>query len=253
MTFIEWLRSIFAPKPAPVVPIRPPVIAPPPPVPAAVDPTTGRPADLPKSNHYESRDQRVLAQEYRYLFSICTTTPKWEYTVGISVDWARRCKDRFLFVQSKTGVPWFVVAIINIMEMGLNFDGTLLNGDPWNRKTVHYPSGRGPWGSWEEAAVYAINSEDEGWDFHPPTMTWDVGTTFYFLEAWNGFNARMQPQYTQTRPLGASPYIYSASPFYVSGKKLEQPTRFDPNLVSEQIGCMAFLRALQDAGEKLFQ
>lgn len=251
MNFFDWIKSLFAPMPPPpslrIVP-SPPRVAPLPPM----TPSAGRPSDLPQSNHYASRDAHVLAKEYAYLFANCVATAKWVAEVARSVAWAQANKSRFLFVQSKTGVPWFVVAIINIMEMGTNFDGTLLNGDDWSKKTVHYPSGKGPWGSWEEAAVYAINSEDEGWNFHPPTMTWDIGTVFYFLEAWNGFNARMSPQYDQTRPAGASPYIYSASQFYISGKKEENPTRFEPNLVSDQIGCMAFLRALQDAGEKLF-
>jgi len=211
-----------------------------------------RPEDLPESNHYAGRKTSQLLAEYRYLFSIATITNKWKPEVYRSVDWAKLNRHRFEAVSIVTKVPWYVVAIINIMEMGTDLNGSLLNGDDWHGKTKHFPSGHGPWKSWEEAAIYAFDYEEDGWNIQTETYNWkDIGSIFWFLEAWNGFNARVEPQYSLTTPKGASPYIYSGTPFYVSGKKQEAPTRFTPELVSKQIGCMAFLKALELGGEKL--
>ena len=218
-----------------------------------IDPGTGwikRPEALPDSMHFKTRDKGLLLQEYRYLFSIASITPKWMNEVERCGEWAIANKATFSRVTALTSVPWYVVAIINIMEMGTRLTGTLLNGDPWDKKTVHFPSGHGPWRSWESAAVYAIRHEAEGWHLDTARINWsDIGEVFWYLEAWNGFNARMTGQYEKTTPQGASPYIYSGTPFYVRGKKLENPTRFDPDLESQQIGCMAFLLYLRGRGQ----
>jgi hypothetical protein len=36
--------------------------------------------------------------------------------------------------------------------------GSLAQGDPWNRTSVHVPKGRGPFKSWEDAAVDALTN-----------------------------------------------------------------------------------------------
>lgn len=253
--FISWIKSLFT-KPI-KEPVKPPVRPEKPndketPNSSPVTSPGKRPEDLPASNHYAGRKSAQLLAEYRYLFSIATITPKWHSEVWRSVDWAKLNRSRFEAVSRVTLVPWYVVAIINIMEMGTNFNGSLLNGDDWHGKTRNFPPGHGPWKSWEDAAIYAFDYEEDGWNIQTETYNWkDIGSIFWFLEAWNGFNARTGEQYEKTTPKGASPYIYSGTPFYVSGKKQENPTRFTPELVSQQIGCMAFLKALELSGERL--
>src|ERR1700722_19348839 len=65
-------------------------------------------------------------------------------------------KPRYQTVEAKTGVPWFVIAVIHERESSQNWFGSLAQGDPWNRVSVHVPAGRGPFRSWEEAAIDAL-------------------------------------------------------------------------------------------------
>jgi lysozyme family protein len=58
-------------------------------------------------------------------------------------------KPRYQTVEAKTGIPWFVIAVIHERESSQNRFGSLAQGDPWNRVSVHVPKGRGPFQSWE--------------------------------------------------------------------------------------------------------
>src|SRR6266852_6535688 len=51
-----------------------------------------------------------------------------------------------------TGVPWAVIAVIHERESSQSWKASLAQGDPWNRRSVHVPRGRGPFTSWEAAA-----------------------------------------------------------------------------------------------------
>ena len=65
-------------------------------------------------------------------------------------------KQRYLTVTSKTGVPWAVIAVIHEREASQDWTRSLAQGDPWNRVSVYVPAGRGPFTSWEEAAIDAL-------------------------------------------------------------------------------------------------
>lgn len=244
MNFWNWLKSLFMRSPAPVVE---------PPTPKPID--VARPADLPASNHYASnhpsQDRAKLEAEYRYLWSIAgPKDERWKMASQEAASWMFTHKAQFQEVELLTSIPWAVVAVINIMEMGMNFDGTILNGDPWNKVTRHYPSGKGPWKSWREAAVLGLMAEASGWNFNLKTWNWDVGGVFFFCEAYNGFNERMEIG-SKISPANAPPYIYSGTQFYSSGKKIEvlgpdgkYHGDFDVNKVSDQCGVMLMLKAL---------
>jgi len=65
-------------------------------------------------------------------------------------------RSRYKAVAARTGVPWFVIAVIHERECSQSWTGSLAQGDPWNKVSVHVPAGRGPFPSWEEAAVDAL-------------------------------------------------------------------------------------------------
>jgi lysozyme family protein len=65
-------------------------------------------------------------------------------------------KPRYQAVEAKTGVPWFVIAVIHERESSQNWGRSLAQGDPWNRVSTHVPAGRGPFISREEAAIDAL-------------------------------------------------------------------------------------------------
>jgi lysozyme family protein len=67
-------------------------------------------------------------------------------------------KARYQGVSAKTGVPWAFVAVAHERECWQDWTGSLAQGDPWNRVSVHVPAGRGPFASWEQAAIDALVS-----------------------------------------------------------------------------------------------
>src|SRR6266849_1812891 len=65
-------------------------------------------------------------------------------------------KARYQAVSAKTGVPWPFIAVAHERESSQNWNASLAQGDPWNRVSVHVPSGRGPFMSWQDAAIDAL-------------------------------------------------------------------------------------------------
>lgn len=141
-------------------------------------------------------------------------------------------KARYLAVSAKTGVPWFVIAVIHQRECSQDWAGSLAQGDPWDRVSVHVPAGRGPFKSWEGAAVdalvhcapYAARNQD-----------WSPGGALTQLEEYNGlgYAARGLP----------SPYTWSGTNQYVGGKYVRDGV-FDPNVVDRQLGCAGLIMAM---------
>jgi lysozyme family protein len=201
-----------------------------------------------------------MEAEYTYLWPMSEIRADWRVAVKRVVDWARENRHAFDAAAEQTRIPWWVIAGINNLEMGMNFNGTILNGDSWKSKTKHFPSGLGPWTSWLDACVWGFRYEAKGWGFDLSKYKWSVGGAFYFAESYNGHNVREEIG-KDTVPPNASPYVYSGTQFYVSGKMQEVETApgsgkyrgvFNKNLVSEQVGFMAFAKGLEQSGEKLF-
>jgi len=141
-------------------------------------------------------------------------------------------KSRYQAVEAKTGVPWFIIAVIHQRESSQNWNASLAQGDPWNRVSTHVPKGRGPFRSWEEAAIdalvncapYAARNKD-----------WSVGGTLLLLEQYNGlgYAAKGVP----------SPYLWAGTDQYVSGKYVRDGV-YDTTAVDKQLGCAGLIKAL---------
>jgi lysozyme family protein len=145
---------------------------------------------------------------------------------------APSARSRYQTVSAKTGVPWAVIAVIHERECSQDWSGSLAQGDPWNRVSVHVPAGRGPFKSWEEAAIDALVHCAP----HAARNTdWSVGGTLTKLEEYNGlgYAARGQP----------SPYIWSGTDQYRSGKYVRDGV-YDPAAVDRQLGCAGLLLAM---------
>lgn len=145
---------------------------------------------------------------------------------------AAGAKATYETVSARTGVPWAFIAVAHERECSQDWHGSLAQGDPWDKVSVHVPAGRGPFQSWEDAAVdalvhcapYAAQNHD-----------WSIGGTLTKLEEYNGlgYAARSRP----------SPYIWSGTDQYVSGKYVRDG-RYDPNIVDTQLGCAGLLMAM---------
>lgn len=141
-------------------------------------------------------------------------------------------KARYQAVEAKTGVPWFVIAVIHMRESSQSWAGSLAQGDPWNRVSTHVPAGRGPFKSWEEAAIDALVN------CHPflsKKKDWSVGGMLVNLELYNGAGYA-----SKGRP---SPYLWAGTNQYSAGKYVADG-KYDPNHVDRQPGCAALILAM---------
>lgn len=149
-------------------------------------------------------------------------------------------RPRYEAMQRDTGVPWYVVAAIHLLESSLRFNAHLHNGNPLTGRTTDVPSGRpeAPPASgsfpytWEESARDALG-RFAGW------RDWSVAGTLYQLERYNGWGY-------QRRGV-PSPYLYSFSDQYTKGKYASDGN-YDPELVSRQVGAATLLKRMEERG-----
>lgn len=143
-------------------------------------------------------------------------------------------KARYQAVESKTNVPWFVIAVIHQRESSQNWTRSLAQGDPWNKVSTHVPKGRGPFDSWEDAAIDALVICPP---FAAKWQDWSPGGTMTLLEQYNGLG-----YFNKGIP---SPYIWSGTDQYVKGKYVADGV-FDPNAVDKQLGCAGLILAMKE-------
>ena len=145
---------------------------------------------------------------------------------------APEAKARYRAVSGRTGVPWPIIAVIHERECSQNWSGSLAQGDPWNKVSTHVPAGRGPFASWEDAAVDALVSCSP---HAARNRDWSIGAALTKLEEYNGlgYAARGRP----------SPYIWSGTDQYKSGKYVRDGV-YDPDVVDSQLGCAGLLMAM---------
>jgi lysozyme family protein len=141
-------------------------------------------------------------------------------------------KTRYQVVEYATGVRWFVIAVIHERESSQDWKGSLAQGDDWSEVSVHVPKGRGPFGSWESAAIDALVN-------CPPQLAkrkdWTLAGVLIGLELYNGLGYA-----TKGVP---SPYLWSGTDQYTSGKYVRDGV-YDPGAVDKQLGCCALLKSM---------
>ena len=143
-------------------------------------------------------------------------------------------KDRYLAVEGKTGVPWWMIAIIAERESGQNWSRSLAQGDRWDRVSRHVPKGRGPFKSWEAAAVDALHI-----DHLDDVQDWRLEKTLYYWERYNGWGYHLYHGIP-------SPYLWGGTSIQKCGKYRDDG-KWDPKQWDTQLGAAAMLRALMDA------
>lgn len=138
-------------------------------------------------------------------------------------------KARYQTVESSTGVPWAVIAVIHERESSQSWKGSLAQGDPWDKVSIHVPAHRGPFHSWEEAAGDALvicEPHAARWE------DWTIGGALTLLEQYNGLGyAHMGIP---------SPYVWAGTDQYHMGKYIADG-HFDPHAIDHQLGCAGLL------------
>lgn len=149
-----------------------------------------------------------------------------------------RNKTRYEKVGKQLGIPWWFIAILHHRESSGDFRGVLHNGEHiigTGRKTKLVPAGRGPFMSWEEAAVDALRLKG----LHN-IRDWTVERVCYEAERFNGFG-----YFFRGVP---SAYLWSFSNIYLGGKYVADGV-WDSSARDQQIGVMPLLKRMmaQDA------
>lgn len=141
-------------------------------------------------------------------------------------------KPRYQAVEARTGVPWFVIAVIHERESSQNWFASLAQGDPINRVSTHVPAGRGPFKSWEDAAIDALVNCAP---YLARNKDWSIAGTLLRLEQYNGlgYANRHVP----------SPYLWAGTDQYRSGKYVRDGV-YDPAAIDAQPGCAGLLIAM---------
>jgi len=144
---------------------------------------------------------------------------------------------RYEAVSKATGVPWDVIGVIHYRESSGDFKGVLHNGQKiigTGKKTTIVPKGRGPFSTWEEAAIDALVNA-------PPKAAmnkdWSIAGTLDILEKYNGLGYRNKGL--------PSPYLWAGTDQYMKGKYVADG-KYDPEHVDKQLGVAPILMKLRE-------
>jgi len=177
-----------------------------------------------------------LRAEYQALFNTCEVRKERRALVQTRVSKIKDHKERYGKIAAHIpGMPWWFVGVIHNMECSLSFEKHLHNGDPLTARTTHVPAGQPKTGTppftFEQSAQDALNTRFAGWH------DWDIPGVLYRLELYNGLG------YRQYHAEVKSPYLWSFTNHYSKGKYVADG-KFNPNAISQQIGCAALMRYL---------
>lgn len=185
-----------------------------------------------------------LRKEYETLFNGCTVRPERLQTVEGFVASLVSHRAIYVNVSNELAVPWFFIAVIHHMEASQDFARHLHNGDPLSARTVQVPAGRpkngAPPFSWEESAADALTIKGLS-----GMVDWSLAGTLYQIERYNGWGYRLY------HPHVLSPYLWSFSNNYVSGKYVADGTWAD-GAISKQCGAAVLLRRMAEIGVAQF-
>lgn len=186
-----------------------------------------------------------LKTEYADLFNTCRIRENNLQEVEQTISGIESNRGRYEQVADSLNIPWYFIAVIHSMESSSNFSRHLHNGDPLSGRTVQVPSGRPKTGhppfTWEESATDALKLRNlHKWN------DWTRGALLYQLEGYNGWGYRLYHSHV------LSPYLWSYSNHYVSGKYVADGTWSDV-AVSKQCGAAVLLRRMLELGKIVFE
>jgi len=178
----------------------------------------------------------ALKDEYAALWSRMTIRPERMAEIRHAAGKLADNKTRYQSMETATGVPWFVIALIHDLEAGRRFDCHLHNGDPLTGRTVNDPKNRPPGNppfTWEDSAKDALQ-----FDKLTNISPWTIERAAFELERYNGFG------YRNLHPHVKSPYLWSFTNIYSCGKFIADKV-WSETAVSGQCGALAaFLRSM---------
>jgi len=140
-------------------------------------------------------------------------------------------KDKYLKVESQTQVPWYLIAALHYREASLNFKTCLHNGDLLPGPTTHVPRGRGPFISWEAAAIDALK-----YDGLDKVQLTTIESCLVMAEKFNGMSYRKTSEY--------SPYVWAGTNQHDETGKYVADGIYNPLAKERQLGVAAIFKGL---------
>lgn len=153
---------------------------------------------------------------------------EFEHEAKFAVDY----KAIYSEIEGRTGVPWYMVAVLHRRESDANFGTYLGNGDPLHRVTVHVPRGRGPFATFADGAVDALKL-----DGLTNVQDWRLEKVLYYCEIFNGTGYDLHG-----RP---SPYIWGGTNIQKAGKYVADGEWRD-SVWDTQPGCAPLLKKIAE-------
>lgn len=143
-------------------------------------------------------------------------------------------KARYVAIQERTGVPWWLLAALHRRESNADFGTYLGNGEVLTRPTRLVPKGRGPFTgehAFEDGAVDALHI-----DRLDAVHDWRLEKALYYCELFNGtgYDLRGLP----------SPYLWGGTNIQVPGKYVGDH-KWNAKAFDKQLGCAPIIAALQ--------
>lgn len=195
---------------------------------------------------------------YRRMWAAIAFDPGFEDRVANSARVVLKGKERYAAVAQKVfkdcfmtdanGVKhavlgsdlWWVIGLIHMKEASCNFAGVLHNGERiigTGKKTSIVPIGRGPFSTWEEAAVDALNGESLG-----KLKDFEIGELFRAIERYNGTGYITGAGKTEN-----SPYLWALSNINDDKGKYVSDGKWDANASTQSAaGFATMLKWLVD-------
>lgn len=143
--------------------------------------------------------------------------------------------ERYLKVEDLTGVPAELIGALHYRESSCDFRGCLANGQYCignGRSTTIEPKGAGPWGTWEDSAVWAL--KHEGLD---KVADWSPGDMLFSGEVLNGEGYHFHGW--------PNPYLFAGTQYYTAGKYVSDGV-YNPNVIDPQLGIAAIIKRVRE-------
>ena len=166
--------------------------------------------------------------------------PHREKAVDAIVDRIMANRGRYVAVEKKTGVPFWVIAALHNMEASGSFAKHLHEGSPLTARTRWVPIGRPKTGkppfTWEESAVDALAYDKMG------SKLWSsLDAALYACEAYNGTG------YLKYHKDVPTPYLWAGTTIERPGKYVSDG-KWSSTARSAQTGVATIWKRLQYRG-----
>jgi lysozyme family protein len=146
-----------------------------------------------------------LRQEYATLLASLSVTRPKDVNTAAQLILRRENISRYASVERQTGVPAAFIGALDYRESTCNPMRALGQGDRWDRVSVNVPRGKGPFKSWEDAAVFYVKYDK----LNENSAPWTMEYACWKGEIWNGFGPRNHGKHTG--------YLWSGTNAYKGG------------------------------------